>query len=407
MKRRQTPLAAIACAMLLLVSPSTWAVASDGRAIVIGLRFSLRSQILKEERTYDLYLPSSYGNGSSRYPVLYLLDGESFFASFASTVHYEGSGINANTRFPEMIVVAIHNTDRNRDLTPTHSVTGAAGKPDQDYANSGGLDNFLRFLHGELIPHIDATYRTTGYRILVGHSLAGLAVVHTLLTQPKLFDVYLALDPSLWWDSGLELNIARQSAKDLDLRRKQVFIAGAGEQRTRLFGAIDLHVPELVAALKANLSTGLTVTHHHYADEDHGSVPLVSFTDGLSQVFAGHKIDLATYYDHPETIDPQFKALSQRLGTELHPPEAVMNDLGQWFLNADGYKDVRKALIYFEMNARNYPESSNVWDSLAEGVLERGDSNLAITYFRKSLALEPRNDHARQMLEKLGAHAAN
>lgn len=391
--------------LLLLFSQWTVAVAGDGENIVIGQRLSISSQVLTENRTYSVYLPPSYSNhgGYTRYPVLYLLDGESFFDSFVTTVRYMGSGINGNTRFPEMIVVAIHNTDRNRDMTPTRSMKGPFGYEQPAYTTTGGLPNFLRFIRSELIPHIDATYRTTRYRLFVGHSLAGLAVVETLLTAPDLFDAYVALDPSLWWDGSLPLRAAQQSARSLNLTRKQVFIATAEQLPTKLYGTVDLHVPGIIKAIRVNRSQGLSVSHKHYKNEDHGSVPLIAFLDGISHVFDGHKIDLITYYDLPERIDVQYKALSHRLGTELHPTEVIINSQGYSFLMENGLKDVRKALIYFKMNARNYPDSFNAWDSLAEGTLANGDRQLAASYYRKSLALNPSNENAKRMLERLAA----
>lgn len=91
-----------------------------------------------------------------------------------------------------------------RDMTPTRSMKGPFGYEQPAYTTTGGLPNFLRFIRSELIPHIDATYRTTRYRLFVGHLLAGLAVVETLLTAPDLFDAYVALDPSLvgWFSTA-------------------------------------------------------------------------------------------------------------------------------------------------------------------------------------------------------------
>ena len=99
-------------------------------------------------------------------------------------------------RWPEMIVVGITNTNRDKDLKPT--ITNLDGVVD---LNSGGGGNFMNFIENELIPHIDSIYPTAPYRIFSGHSLGGLTVINTLLNNTQLFNAYIAIDPSLWWNN--------------------------------------------------------------------------------------------------------------------------------------------------------------------------------------------------------------
>lgn len=389
-------------ASLLLLSQWTLADSIDDR-ILIGRKSSIHSEVLAEDRTYSVYIPPSYANHGeyTHYPVLYLLDGESFFDSFSSTVRYMGSGINANTRFPEMIVVALHNTDRNRDFTPTRSLMGPFGHTQPAYGATGGLPNFLRFMRDELIPHIDKTYRTTRYRLFVGHSLAGLAVVQTLLMAPEMFDAYIAIDPSLWWDNAVTLKTAQQSTRMHGISKKQLFIASAAMPAVKSWGKVDMGIPAVAKAIGHSRSPDLSVTLKHYSNEDHGSVPLAAFIDGVAKIFDGHKISNVTYFDHPERIDMQYEALSNRLGTRLLPTESIMNDMGYWFLTESCCKDLGKALIYFEMNARNYPDSFNAWDSLADATLIKGDKRLAADYYRRSLELNPGNDVVKKKLARI------
>lgn len=134
-----------------------------------------------------VYLPNNYESSEAAYPVLYLLDARTRFhhttgsvASLARIVH-----------IPEMIVVAVVNTQRTRDLTPPWK---SEEKP-EDRASvieaGGDADNFLRFLGEELVPHVDSSYRTNSFRILVGHSFGGLFAVHAFVSEPDLFDAFL------------------------------------------------------------------------------------------------------------------------------------------------------------------------------------------------------------------------
>ncbi|QJD94769.1 alpha/beta hydrolase [Mucilaginibacter robiniae] len=99
-----------------------------------------------------------------------------------------------------MIVVAITNTDRTRDLTPTNSLTEPGGKHNEEFKNSGGGEQFISFIEKELMPHVDSLYPTALYKVLIGHSFGALTVVKVLINHTKLFNAYVAIDPSMWWD---------------------------------------------------------------------------------------------------------------------------------------------------------------------------------------------------------------
>lgn len=80
------------------------------------------------------------------------------------------------------------------------------------FPTSGQADRFLDFLEKELIPHIDRNYRTYPHRIIAGWSFGGLLATHALIHRPEIFDAYLAISPSLWWDEELLLAEASLSA---------------------------------------------------------------------------------------------------------------------------------------------------------------------------------------------------
>jgi hypothetical protein len=152
--------------------------------ITVGETFHLKSQRLKEEREIEVYLPASYTDSNQRYPVMYALDGEATGPVAANAVRFL-TGYAAVPLMPEAIVVAVVNTDRNRDMpVPT------------EYGR-GGEANFLAFLSDELIPAIEKRYRTEPLRVLLGHSQGGLFAHYALTTRPSAFQWYLALDAPL------------------------------------------------------------------------------------------------------------------------------------------------------------------------------------------------------------------
>jgi predicted alpha/beta superfamily hydrolase len=64
-------------------------------------------------------------------------------------------------------------------------------------------DKFLSFIESELFPYIEKNYRPVPYRICSGHSSGGLCVTHSFLMHNNMFNSYIALSPSLYWDAGL------------------------------------------------------------------------------------------------------------------------------------------------------------------------------------------------------------
>lgn len=170
----------------------------------LGSTIEITSPILAENRVLNIYLPEGYtGNDSLRYPVIYLLDG----SADEDFIHVSGLVQYANfpwvNLLPQSIVVGIANVDRKRDFTfPT-----TIAKDKADYPTTGGSEKFIAFIEKELQPFIDATYRTNSAKMLVGQSLGGLLATEILFKKPQLFNQYVIISPSLWWDKESLLKI--------------------------------------------------------------------------------------------------------------------------------------------------------------------------------------------------------
>lgn len=407
----------VTLAIAILVAPAIYVAVNSGNDmgpatdssddISIGERDSLYSEILGEDREYLVYLPASYDNETflpQNYPVLYILDGGAHYHSATGVIQFMSEGINGNRQIPEMIVVAIPNTNRNRDLTPTHTIIGYAGEEVEFLESSGGADNFLSFIKDELIPEIESEYRTMPLRTLVGHSFGGLLVSHALLNTPEIFDAYIAIDPSLWWDDQTLLRQAEEVFAGAHDRRASVYISLAnnpdfGDGPEKLMENSGREFADILAnAATADFRTTL----EYYEAEDHGSVPLLSLYYGLLTVFEGFKIPLDVVAEDPNSISRYYRRLSDRLGIEILPAENYVNNIGyNLFLGA--LEDPDKAISVFQINVSNYPGSYNVYDSLAEAYWANGDHESAIEYYGKSLELNPDNDNAREMIDEISA----
>ena len=177
------------------------------------------------------------------------------------------------------------------DLSPTESTLGLDGKAHPEYeGKTGGGDDFLRFIREELFAEIDGTYQTSDVRFLAGHSAGGLLALHAMLAEPDMFDGYLAMDPSLWWDGELILKQAEQTLVEGHGREAAVYMSLANNSDCKTPGCwpkMQAHGRDFAATLEAAQTTDFTFSHQYFEGESHGSVPMVSLYYGLPRLFEG------------------------------------------------------------------------------------------------------------------------
>jgi predicted alpha/beta superfamily hydrolase len=382
-------LLAAGCASRAVHASAEAAAPSDNR-YVIGERFSLHSQILKEERTYWVYLPRSYGEkfyALRKYPVMYLLDGYAHFHSASGVVGFMSEGMNGNIEIPEMIIVAIPNTQRTRDLTPTHTTRDEQEKEVPSLASSGGGEVFLDFFQKELIPQIERDYRTMPFRMLVGHSFGGLLATDALLRRPAIFQAYIAIDPTLQWDQQVVRRRAEAMLAKTNDFRGQVFISVANNAPS---GSFDPRIGkqaclDFADLLKKSNSALFRSGVQYFENENHGSVPLPSLYYGLLFIFEGYKPPGAMLFEDPRALGPHFAKVSERLGAQFMPSEEIIDAFGNDALY--GEHDAGKALEYFKLNAANYPESFNAQERLARANDMAGNTEPARVGYAQALKL--------------------
>jgi predicted alpha/beta superfamily hydrolase len=354
--------------------------------ISIGKRYTIHSTLLGEDRTLFVSLPQSYKDRHkyTRYPVLYLLDGEKYFHSFTGAVKQLSS--DATPHIPEMIVVGIKSQQRVKDSSPTRSLIGASGKIEKQYEVSGGANKFLSFMKTELIPYIENTYSTSEYRILTGYSFTGLPVIHALFTMPETFNAYIAIDPSWFWDDFILEKRAKHFVENYKLSNRELFVAVHSNPYPADMFPLQKNALSLIDIFNNSELKGLSWGYKIYKDETHHSMPMISLYGALKHIFRGYRASLDTLYKNPLKLEFQYKKLSKRLGAQIFPQEGLMNFFGNQFLN--NYNDVEKAITYFELNANNYPSSPNAWESLGDAYTKKGDKVKAKIYYRKSMKLK-------------------
>jgi predicted alpha/beta superfamily hydrolase len=159
------------------------------------------------------------------------------------------------------ILVGIENTERRRDLTgPTRKAEDRRIAP-----RVGGSAAFRRFIRTELIPVIDARYRTTGERAIVGESLAGLFIVETFFLEPDLFDTYIAFDPSLWWNGHALVDSAAARLRADKFGTRTLYLANSSQD-------IDQLTRVLADTLEKYAPAELTWRYQPMMDETHATI---------------------------------------------------------------------------------------------------------------------------------------
>ena len=382
--------------LFLLFALSRPAYTQSVEEVVVGSKYSIESAVLGETREYWIRLPDTYELESAshaEYPLLIVLDGQAQFEFASSMLNYMSRGRSDSRRVPEMVVVGVASTNRERDFTPDKIVTRRKN-------DTGGADQFLAFLESELLPLLQEKYRLSSFDILMGHSLGGLFAVHTYLKPETEFDAFIAIDPSFgtWDDEKMSGKV--ESATDNSFDRF-LYIATAN-WGARNLGNRDRHVQFYEAMHRRAGDERFRAKTEYFEHEDHSSVPVIAFHNGLSAMFEGYGM---TFRDVTslEQMTEQYRILSNRLSHDFPPPEGLVNRVGYRMLQSEDEQQRKEALGFFELNADNYPKSSNAFDSLGEAFAAAGRKAEAIQAYRKSLELNPRNENASAQLEKLTA----
>ncbi|MEO6001184.1 MAG: alpha/beta hydrolase-fold protein [Chitinophagaceae bacterium] len=390
--------------------------AQTDNKIVIGNIDSIQSMVLNEKRKIWIYVPSAGTNdvyAKQRYPVVYLLDGDAHFSSVVGMIQ-QLSTVNGNMICPEMIVVGIPNTNRTRDLTPTHVNVEPPFMDSASSKSSGGGEKFISFIEKELIPYIDAHYPTEPYKILIGHSFGGLMVMQTFVHHTNLFNSYICIDPSMWWDKQILLKETKKVLANTKFQGTSIFLGIANTMEDGMTinkvlkdtSGDSRHIRSILklrSYFEKNTQNSLKYQGKYYNDDSHGSVPLITEYDALHFLFNFYplKISFREFTDSTadlvNTYEKHFSTVSKQMGYKIKPSENLINGMGYQAL---GSKQFQKARRFFKYNIDNYPESYNVYDSMGDYYVAIGDKFNAINNFEKALSIK-QNADTREKLEKL------
>jgi uncharacterized protein len=241
------------------------------KPFVLGVIDEIQSSELGEKRTLNIYLPEGYKpNETAKYPVIYLLDGsaDEDFIHIVGLVQFNNfEWIN---RVPKSIVVGIATVDRRRDFTfPT------AIKEDLErYPTTGKSDKFIGFIEKELQPFVEKKYHGGSSKTIIGQSLGGLLATEILLKKPTLFDKYIIVSPSLWWNNGSLLNLDSEILHANFAQKTDVYI-GVGKEGLTPTAAprvMEVDANLLAEKIKNSKSKNVSVHLDYLPQEDHATI---------------------------------------------------------------------------------------------------------------------------------------
>jgi len=269
--------------ILIIIVWSNQIVAQNGITIknkdflTIGDKIEIQSEILNENRILNIYLPNSYSKKSlKKYPVIYLLDGSmnEDFIHISGLVQFGSfSWINM---IPESIVVGIANIDRKRDFTFPTSVK----KHKKEFPTTGKSEKFINFIKNELQPFIDKNYRTDSIKTIIGQSLGGLLATEILFKNPNLFNIYIIISPSLWWDNESLLKYVPKEYTS----KKSIFIAVGKEGKIMENEAEKLY-KKLQSANKMNTE----LYFEFFEKQNHADVLHLAIYNAFEKIFNEQK----------------------------------------------------------------------------------------------------------------------
>lgn len=241
------------------------------KPFVLGTIEEINSKILSEKRILNIYLPEGYNqNDTIKYPVTYLLDGSADEDFIHVVGLFQFNSFSWINRVPKSIVVGIANIDRKRDFTYQTTIE----EDKKRYLTCGKSANFISFIETELQPFIEKKYKTNNSKTIIGQSLGGLLATEIVLKKPNLFNKYIIISPSLWWNNGSLLN-EESEIYQANFKDKIDIYIGVGKEGltpSKIPHVMEVDANLLAEKLKSTKSKNVKVSFDYLPQEDHATI---------------------------------------------------------------------------------------------------------------------------------------
>ncbi|HEY1040182.1 MAG TPA: alpha/beta hydrolase-fold protein [Bacteroidia bacterium] len=258
--------------IIILISINLYAqVSNTSRPFIIGTIEEMQSKLLNEQRVLNIYLPEGYNaKDTTKYDVTYLLDGSADEDFIHVVGLYQFNSFEWIERSSKTIVVGIATVDRKRDYTFPTTIE----EDKKLYPTTGYSDKFMSFIEKELQPYIEKKYKTTASKTIIGQSLGGLFATEILFKKPALFNKYIIISPSLWWDNGSLLNYTPKILDSTFAQPICVYI-GVGKEGltpTKIPRVMEVDANLLAEKIQSGKGKNVKCYFDYLPGEDHATI---------------------------------------------------------------------------------------------------------------------------------------
>ena len=285
---------------------------------------NFESDFLKDTRELKVQLPRNYNeNLSKEYPLIIVLDGDYMFEAVSGSVDYLSYWGN----IPESIIVGVNQINtRYDDCSVLDNI---------DFVPISSTANFYDFISEELIPYFDKNYRTTKFKVAVGHETTANFINYFLLNNKTSFSGFIAISQKFSY------NMENYLIERFDKIKTNVFYYLASSDRD--FKSIDERTKELSRNLNSSKNELISFKYKQYNNLTHYNLPIHSVSEGFEHVFATYSAINSIEYD------------SVLKNTALSPVKYLINK----YDNIANYYDINKTILVNDIRAiEKYIEES-------------------------------------------------
>ncbi|MFP2996031.1 alpha/beta hydrolase-fold protein [Spongiivirga sp. MCCC 1A20706] len=354
---------------------TTLSIAQESSSqIAVGVNYTIKSTILSEEKTLQVYTPDDYLKSNKKYPVLYILDGQRYFLS--------GVGIQKALQrplaIPEMIVVGVSSNDASRWTW--------FGEEKEQYSN---------FLIDEVIPFLNTNYRTNGEQIIFGWEAAAYYVSELILKHPKVFN------GAILTNGGYA---SKEMLKDFNATRATYLYMANSKKDIYNIGYTD----EFHGMLKQHSPQRLVWKYDLYNDEVHESLAHLALYKGLK--FYYHNYNSLAFESIQQYVDlggmdyltEYFKERAKRFGGDDTIDDSTKNTLIWLSWNRDNFEYFKLFMTTFKDVLETKRYASAYWQNrFGQFYLKHKDYQNAIKHFSVGLTKYPNSRFDEKMKEGL------
>jgi predicted alpha/beta superfamily hydrolase len=366
----------ILCFFLLSISPISYgqdaSVEDETQSFSYTLiTEKLTSKVLSEERTVVVQLPKSYAeNPDKKYPIIYRLDGATTLVMLNAVLE----SLQSQRAAPEVIVVAIENTDRLRDLYPNVNKD-----PNGPVGYGGGGAKFLQFITSELMPMVESKYRVHDFRVIAGASAAGAFSLYAMQQAPELFNAALTYSAAVWWAHGATAKTTVEFIKNNKKLDHYLYTAIGNE------GApMRPYYDAMISDIRKNKPEGLRWHNDVFNDVPHNLVTNAASFKAYYSLFYSEYMRPKDYDGDLSSIEKYYEVVSQQRGEKIEAAEWIIRELGYHFVTE---QDFDEAIKLFQYGIERYPNAPDAYNGLAYGYEQSGQFEKALEQVNKALAL--------------------